>query len=243
MVYKEQASAMDFLVKEHVGGLEKIVAEEFEDSFDAFSLEDEVSREEALKSARTVREERLSGDSFSNEMSEEEKTDNGQEFRVEQENARGRGKGASTQMIQLPRCSIVKKTSRNALIGMLKNDESLISDRSSGVGMRWSEEVDSNMKSGIIASELSDSIVGNSKLIHALKGEEYLIRNNSKAIKGTKKKNSKIVNAESNKRSRLFEEFMIIGESHAAVASLTPKGDGLIPSQLLYQFPGLSANW
>eukprot|EP00826_Nyctotherus_ovalis_P030444 TRINITY_DN2430_c0_g2_i1.p1 TRINITY_DN2430_c0_g2~~TRINITY_DN2430_c0_g2_i1.p1 ORF type:complete len:227 (+),score=81.93 TRINITY_DN2430_c0_g2_i1:391-1071(+) len=226
---------MDFLVKEHVEGLGKIVAEEFEDSFDSFSLECEMFKEETLKSARTAREERLSGDGFLNEMSEEEKTDNGQEFRVEQENTKGNGKEGNTQMIQLPKCSIVKKTSRNALIGMLKNDESLISERSS--------EVDSKMKSGIVASELSDSIVGNSKLIHTLKGEEYLIRNKNKATKSSWKNNSKIVHAESNKRSKLFEEFMIIGESHAAIASLTPKGDSFIPSQLLYQFPGLSANW
>jgi hypothetical protein len=53
------------------------------------------------------------------------------------------------------------------------------------------------------------------------------------------KLNPKIISIE---QPRLFEEFLIIGESQSVIEKLKAKDD-YIPSQVLYQFPGLSSNW
>jgi len=95
------------------------------------------------------------------------------------------------------------------------------------------------MKSSIIASEFSETIVGKSKLIHTLKAEEYLVRNNNKIVKNTWKPNPKTIPIE---HPKLFEEFLIIGESQSILETLELKKD-YIPSQVLYQYPGLSSNW
>jgi len=129
MEYKEQTRAMNYLIKEHVEGLSKIVAEEV-DSPISLDSSKEVDSEVVRK--ETLRDESIENNFWLEKRLEEEKLDimnNGQELKAE-DNSTSR----TNQIIQLPRCSIVKKTSRNALIGQFKEDDSSISDKSYGVG-------------------------------------------------------------------------------------------------------------
>ena len=129
MEYKEQTRAMNYLVKEHVEGLSKIIIEELNSPISLDSSK-EVDNEMVRK--ETLRDENIENNFWLEKRQEEEKLDmmnNGQELKAEDDSTT-----RINQIIQLPRCSIVKKTSRNALIGQFKEEDSSISDWSYGVG-------------------------------------------------------------------------------------------------------------
>jgi hypothetical protein len=143
--YKEQTKAMDYLVKEHVEGLSKITEEEVNSdssvSFDSFKETNSVILNKEVNNI-ALNKETLKGENIEDNFSfgkrpEEEKLDmldNAYEQKAEGNNTTRSYKELTNQIIQLPRCSIVKKTSRNVLIGHFKEDDSLVSDRSNGFG-------------------------------------------------------------------------------------------------------------
>ena len=153
----------------------------------------------------------------------------------------------NAQVIQLPRTSIVKMISRGLITKFGRRAVPFYPEESNESGIII-YNIEFNMKENLIANDLSNSVVGGNKWFQALKGEcenDYPSKISDLISNHSAKKSSKILPINENvqtAKNKLFEEFLILGESLSVVDAFDLKEEYLEP-KILYQYPGLSENW